>query len=179
MEFLPNQAGILNTIKTVLQGIKNQKKIFYITLFSPIRSIIKNQLFSTKPRLARSGSKTKLDKTQLPPTDPSTGQIHDNYPSIDKIPRLNNSYVEVIGRGYADEKHPNRRLVNENIDDKQQSVNKSRSKIIKGKFAGIWMIFFESICMMRRKRKQRNYHLIFMLIRIQKTSVLISYLIYI
>ena len=87
-------------------------------------------MFSTKPRLARSGSKTKLDSSQLPPSDPSSGQTH----NLDKIPRLNNPYVEVVGRGYADEKSPNRRVSNENPDDKQLLVNKSRAKILKGNF---------------------------------------------
>ena len=73
-----------------------------------IRSISKDQLFSTKPRLARSGSKTKLEKSQLPPTDTSGDKTH----------RSTNSYGEVVSRGY--------------LDEKQQSVTKPRAKIIKG-----------------------------------------------
>lgn len=81
-------------------------------------------MFSTKPRLARSGSKTKLENSQSSPTE----QTQD----IEKIPRLNHPYVEVIGRGYADEKHPNRRLLTDNADDKQSTLNKPRAKILKG-----------------------------------------------
>ncbi len=96
-----------------------------------------------------------MDKSQLPPTD-------DNYSSLDKIPRLNNPYVEIIGRGYADEKYPNRRLPNEPTDDKQQLASKPRAKIIKGKIR------------YSAKKEERNYSSSF---KSKKTSVLISYLI--
>ncbi|CAF4820808.1 unnamed protein product [Rotaria sp. Silwood1] len=97
---------------------------------SSTRSFGKDQLFSTKPRLARSGSKPKLDKSQVLPSDPLSGQHSFN----DKTRRSNNSNVEVVGRAYTDEKHPTRRLSNESNDDKQQQpiVNKPRAKIIKG-----------------------------------------------
>jgi hypothetical protein len=116
--------------------MKQKKRIIGFILSYFVRSIGKDQLFSTKPRIARSGSKPKLDKFQLPPTDSSDEKPH----------RLINSYVEIIGRGYADEKHPTRRLSNENTDDKQvQTVNKPRAKIIKGnqKFSeNLFKIFF-------------------------------------
>ncbi|CAF1150733.1 unnamed protein product [Rotaria sordida] len=96
---------------------------------SSIKSIGKDQLFSTKPRLARSGSKPKFDKTQILPSDPLLGQ----HSSNEKIRRLNNSNVEIVGRAYTDEKNSTRKLFHEIIDDKQQPiVNKPRAKIIKG-----------------------------------------------
>jgi hypothetical protein len=59
--------------------------------------------------------------------------MHDHHSTGEKSHRINNSYVEVVGRSYADEKYPTRKLSNENIDDKQQQiVNKPRAKIIKG-----------------------------------------------
>lgn len=97
-----------------------------------------------------------MDKSQLPPTD-------DNYSSLDKIPRLNNPYVEIIGRGYADEKYPNRRLPNEPTDDKQQLASKPRAKIIKGK--------------MRYSAKKKKNVIIHPHLNPKKTTVLISYLI--
>ena len=84
----------------------------------------KDQLFSTKPRLARSGSKSKLDRSQLPPTDTSQ---HSN----DKSHRLTNSYVEVVGRGYADEKPSTKRSSNENFE--QTHTTKQRTKVLKSK----------------------------------------------
>ncbi|CAF0795206.1 unnamed protein product [Rotaria sordida] len=78
------------------------------------QSIGKDQLFSTKPRLARSGSKSKLDKSQLPPTDPSLSsrQIHDYNSNGKNTNRTTNTNVEII-------------------DDKQSTENKSRTKITK------------------------------------------------
>ena len=112
-------------IQTVLQGIK-QKSFIYNSILSRLDRLVKIIYFPPNLVLARSGSKPKLDKSQLPPTD-------DHSSSIDKVPRLNNPYVEVIGRGYTDEKSPHRRLPNETNDDKQQLPNKPRAKIIKGK----------------------------------------------
>lgn len=114
--------------------------------------IKKDQLFSTKPRLARSGSKTKLENSQSSPAEPSTGQTH----NIDKIPRLNNPYVEVIGRGYADEKYPNRRLLNENSEDKQSTQNKPRAKILKGKSNSTNKQ--RGGCGERKKTQERHFH---------------------
>ena len=69
----------------------------------------------------------------MPPTDPSSGHMHDHHSTGEKSHRISNSYVEVVGRSYADEKYPTRKLSNENIDDKQQqTVNKPRAKVIKG-----------------------------------------------
>ncbi|UJR15557.1 hypothetical protein I4U23_002496 [Adineta vaga] len=102
---------------------------------SATRSLSKDQLFSTKPRLARSGSKTIIEKPQgSSTTNPSTGQNSDYHYSPEKsIHRGNNRYVEVVGRGYADEKTSTRRLSNDSMEDKQQPFgNKSRAKIIKG-----------------------------------------------
>jgi hypothetical protein len=100
------------------------------------QSTVKDQLFSTKPRLARSGSKTKLDKSQLPPTDPSLSsrQTHDHTSTNGNTHRTTNTNVEVIGKGYIDEKIPLKQLFPEPIDDKQPIVNKPRAKIIKGNY---------------------------------------------
>ncbi|CAF3886418.1 unnamed protein product, partial [Rotaria sp. Silwood2] len=96
---------------------------------SSTKSFGKDPLFSTKPRLARSGSKPKLDKSQVLPSDPLSGQHSFN----EKTRRSNNSNVEVVGRAYTDEKNSTRKLSNETIDEKQQPiVNKPRAKIIKG-----------------------------------------------
>ncbi|CAF4271311.1 unnamed protein product [Rotaria socialis] len=100
---------------------------------SSTRSVGKDQLFTTKPRLARSGSKPKADKSQLLPSDPLSGQNHDNHSTNDKTRRPNNNHVEVVGRAYADEKISTRRLLNEKNDDKQQPIaSKPRAKLIKG-----------------------------------------------
>lgn len=86
------------------------------------RTLGKQQLFSTKPRLARSGSKPKVEKVAFPSSDSSISHTNDHPP-----------HVEVIGRGYAEEKTPARRFSNGNIDEKQPNVNnKSKAKIIKG-----------------------------------------------
>ena len=96
------------------------------------QSIGKNQLFSTRPRLARSGSKTKFDRSQLPPTDPSSSsrQAHDPHPPGDSTNRT--SHVEVIGKGYSDEKNFTKLMSTEMIDEKSSMLMKSRAKIIKG-----------------------------------------------
>ena len=67
-----------------------------------------------------------MENSQSSPAEPSIGQTR----NIEKIPRLNNPYVEVIGRGYADEKYPNRRLLN---DNSEATLTKPRAKILKGK----------------------------------------------
>lgn len=96
----------------------------------------RDHLFSTRPRLARSGSKSKLDRSQLPPTDPSltARQIHEHTPHSAETHRAttNSTYVEIIGKGYVDEKLPVKPFLTENIDEKPLIVNKSRAKIIKG-----------------------------------------------
>jgi len=96
----------------------------------------RDQLFSTRPRLARSGSKSKLDRSQLPPTDPSlsTRQIHEHTSYSANTQRITttSTYVEIIGKGYVDEKIPSKPFLTENIDDKPLIVNKPRAKIIKG-----------------------------------------------
>ncbi len=99
------------------------------------QSIGKDQLFPTKPRLARSGSKTKLDKSQLPPTDPSLSsrQTHD-YPSNGtNTRRASNPNVEIVGKGYVEEKTPIKPFATETVDEKQLIISKPRAKIIKGK----------------------------------------------
>ncbi|CAF0847128.1 unnamed protein product [Rotaria sordida] len=98
------------------------------------QSIGKDQLFSTKPRLARSGSKSKLDKSQLPPTDPSLSsrQIHDYNSNGKNTNRTTNTNVEIIGKNYIDTKMPLKQFSIETIDDKQSTENKSRTKITKG-----------------------------------------------
>ncbi|CAF0889942.1 unnamed protein product [Rotaria sordida] len=97
------------------------------------QSIGKDQLFSTKPRLARSGSKSKLDKSQLPPTDPSLSsrQIHDYNSNGKNTNRTTNTNVEIIGKNYIDTKMPLKQFSIETIDDKQSTENKSRTKITK------------------------------------------------
>ena len=87
-------------------------------------------MFSTKPRLARSGSKSKLDKSQLPPTDPSSSsrQTHDHPSNGGNTHRTTNTHVEIIGKGYMDEKTPVKQISIETIDDKQSIVNKPRAK---------------------------------------------------
>jgi len=40
--------------------------------------------------------------------------------------------VEIIGKGYVDEKIPSKPFLTKNIDDKPLIVNKPRAKIIKG-----------------------------------------------
>ncbi|CAF0896649.1 unnamed protein product [Rotaria sordida] len=97
------------------------------------QSIGKDQLFSTKPRLARSGSKSKLDKSQLPPTDPSLSsrQTHDYNSNGKNTNRTTNTNVEIIGKNYIDTKMPLKQFSIETIDDKQSTENKSRTKITK------------------------------------------------
>lgn len=99
------------------------------------QSVGKDQLFSTKPRLARSGSKSKLDRSQLPPTDPSSlsRQTYDYTSNNGPTHRITNSHVEVIGKGYADDKPPVKQLSTEILEDKQTIASKPRAKIIKGK----------------------------------------------
>ncbi|CAF3644622.1 unnamed protein product [Adineta steineri] len=100
---------------------------------SATRSLSKEQLFSTKPRLARSGSKSLIEKAQVPPTESLPAQVYDNYSSNEKAHRSYKPYVEVVGRGYTDEKYSTRRLSTDSTDDKQPQLgNKSRAKIIKG-----------------------------------------------
>ncbi|CAF0871745.1 unnamed protein product [Adineta ricciae] len=101
---------------------------------SATRSLSKDQLFSTKPRLARSGSKSLIERSQGPLTKQLSGQNYDHQHSNEKtIQRGNNRYVEVVGRGYNDEKASSRRLSNDSTEDKQHvSGAKSRAKIIKG-----------------------------------------------
>jgi hypothetical protein len=90
----------------------------------------KDQLFSTKPRLARSGSKTLIEKSQ----EPSAGHANDNHSTNDKSNRGGHPYVEVVGRGYMEEKTSTRRLSTDSTDERQQPFGtKSRAKIIKGK----------------------------------------------
>ena len=99
------------------------------------RSLSKDQLFSTKPRLARSGSKSIIERSQGPLTKQLSGQNYDHQHSNEQtIQRGNSRYVEVVGRGYSDEKTSSRRLSNDSMEDKQHmSGAKSRAKIIKGK----------------------------------------------
>ena len=106
---------------------------FFSNQASFYRLSSKDQLFSFKPRLARSGSKSKLDKSQLPPTDPSSSsrQNHDQNSNGGTTHRsANSSNVEIIGKGYMDEKTPIKQFSTETIDDKQSIVNKPRAKII-------------------------------------------------
>ncbi len=134
VEFIHQLDMIMNTIPTVLQGRIKSKYKYYFILSYHHRSPSKDQLFSTKPRLARSGSKAIIEKSQISPTTNLTsGYYQDHYPSSEKTNRANNSYVEVVGRGYIDDKNSNRRLSNDSNDDRQQQItNKSRAKIIKG-----------------------------------------------
>ncbi|CAF5075559.1 unnamed protein product, partial [Rotaria magnacalcarata] len=85
------------------------------------QSIVKDQLFSTKPRLARSGSKSKLDRSQLPPTDPSSSsrQANDNNSNGRTTQRTTNTNVEIIGKGYTDEQSSLKQFSTEAFDDKQ------------------------------------------------------------
>ncbi|CAF2855741.1 unnamed protein product, partial [Rotaria sp. Silwood2] len=96
------------------------------------QSIGKDQLFSTKPRLARSGSKSKLDRSQLPPTDPSSRQTHDYNSNGKNTNHTTNTNVEIIGKNYIDTKMSSKQFSIEHIDDKQLTENKSRTKITKG-----------------------------------------------
>ncbi|CAF4598621.1 unnamed protein product, partial [Rotaria magnacalcarata] len=77
--------------------------------------------FSTKPRLARSGSKSKLDRSQLPPTDPSSSsrQANDNNSNGRTTQRTTNTNVEIIGKGYTDEQSSLKQFSTEAFDDKQ------------------------------------------------------------
>ena len=123
------------TARTVRQGRMNHPLDRDSVSFrlSVHRSLSKEQLFSTKPRLARSGSKTLIEKSQEPLTNPSTGQGYANHVSKEKSYRGNHPYVEVVGRGYMDEKTSTRRLSNDSTDERQQPFgNKSRAKIIRG-----------------------------------------------
>ncbi|CAF4151263.1 unnamed protein product [Rotaria sp. Silwood2] len=95
------------------------------------QSIGKDQLFSTKPRLARSGSKSKLDRSQLPPTDPSSRQTHDYNSNGKNTNHTTNTNVEIIGKNYIDTKMSSKQFSIEHIDDKQLTENKSRTKITK------------------------------------------------
>ncbi|CAF0741521.1 unnamed protein product [Adineta steineri] len=99
------------------------------------QSIGNEQLFSTRPRLARSALKSKIDKSQLPPTDPSLSSrqtTHDHSSNGGNTHRTTNTNVEVIGKGYMDEKSPMKQLSTESMDDKQPAINKPRAKLIKG-----------------------------------------------
>lgn len=104
------------------------------------QSFHRDQLFSTRPRLARSGSKTKLDRSQLPPTDPAlssrthnSNNNNNHHPDSHRSVTNTNSYVEIIGKGYTEEKHSPKSNTTETMDDKASSVSKSRAKIIRGK----------------------------------------------
>ncbi|CAF1618650.1 unnamed protein product, partial [Adineta ricciae] len=97
------------------------------------QSINNDQLFSTRPRLARSALKSKLDKSQLPPTDPSSArQAQEHLPNGGNTHRPSNPNVEVIGIGYMDEKSPVKQPFNDFIDERQPTINKPRAKLIKG-----------------------------------------------
>lgn len=102
------------------------------------QSVGKDQLFSFKPRLARSGSKSKLDRSQLPPTDPSSFSSRQPYDHTStngpSTHRLTNSHVEIVGKGYVDEKPLVKQSSTEILEDKQVISNKPRAKIIKGKY---------------------------------------------
>ncbi|CAF4713645.1 unnamed protein product, partial [Rotaria sp. Silwood1] len=98
------------------------------------QSIGKDQLFSTKPRLARSGSKTKLDKSQLPPTDPSLSsrQTHDYNSNGKNTNHTTNTNVEIIGKNHIDTNMSLKQFSIKIIDDNKPSTeNKSRTKITK------------------------------------------------
>ena len=131
-----NQAVKSKTTRTEVQGSKELSfihKIWSIFFCRSIQSINNDQLFSTRPRLARSALKSKLDKSQLPPTDPSSArQAHEHPPNGGNTHRLSNPNVEVIGIGYMDEKSPAKQLFNDFIDERQPAINKPRAKLIKG-----------------------------------------------
>ncbi|CAF3568864.1 unnamed protein product [Rotaria socialis] len=97
------------------------------------QSIAKEQLFSTKPRLARSGSKSKLDRSQLPPTDPSSSsrQANDNNSNGRTTQRTTNTNVEIIGKGYIDEQSSLKQFSTEAFDDEQPTNYKTRTEINK------------------------------------------------
>ncbi|CAF0803502.1 unnamed protein product, partial [Didymodactylos carnosus] len=82
----------------------------------------KDQLFTTKPRLARSGSKTKQQLFN----DLSSYRQLDFNPSFHLLP--SNTNVEIVGKGYMDDRP--RRLSTD--PDEKPLINKNRPKIIKG-----------------------------------------------
>ncbi|CAF0770441.1 unnamed protein product [Didymodactylos carnosus] len=86
------------------------------------RTIVKDQLFSTKPRLARSGLKNKQQLL----TDLSSSKQLDYNPTFRSPPSSTN--VEIVGKGYMDDRP--RRLSADT--DEKPLINKNRAKIIKG-----------------------------------------------
>lgn len=109
---------------------------FFSSTIRSTQSIVKDQLFSTKPRLARSGSKSKLDRSHLPPTDPSSSSrqaANENNSNGRTTQRTTNTNVEIIGKGYIDEQSSLKQFSTEAFDDKQPTDYKTRTKINKGK----------------------------------------------
>ena len=144
MECIPNRAERSITKVTTAKSLMTNRfdKHRIAPMFSrSTHSFHRDQLFSTRPRLARSGSKTKLDRSQLPPTDPAlssrTHNSHNNnnnhHPESHRSVTHPNSNVEVIGKGYTEEKHSPKSNTTETMDDKASGVSKSRAKIIRGK----------------------------------------------
>ena len=101
-----------------------------IFLIRSVQSIGKDQLFSTKPRLARSGSKSKLDKSQLPPTDPSltSRQTNDSNSNGKNNHRTINTNIDVNNQSSMNEKSPVKEYSTET------SENKYRTQITKGNY---------------------------------------------
>ena len=114
--------------------IEQIRLIYFLHSIRSTHSFHRDQLFSTRPRLARSGSKSKLDRSQLPPTDPSlSSRANNNHQDSHRSTTNTNTHVEIIGKGYTEEKHSSKTNLTETMDDKASIISKSRAKIIRGK----------------------------------------------